>query len=201
MEWVLFEQAFEVLSWFVKDHSFSVKHALLEDPFVTQNVVCKLASTLRFSIDKLAFVFWGIIKFINAFAMRHAIFPLSFVKGFSSIKNPITVDLTIGPITFKNICIQIVISSFTMSLTSLELSFVSFGVRRYPDTLSVVLVIVPLSKVNVSIVVLENTSARSLALFDLSLVGRVKLRFFFAICGIVEDGDFRVIRLGDSTVF
>ncbi len=88
-----------------------------------------------------------------------------------------------------------------MSLTSLELSFVSFGVRRYPDTLSVVLVIVPLSKVNVSIVVLENTSARSLALFDLSLVGRVKLRFFFAICGIVEDGDFRVIRLGDSTVF
>jgi hypothetical protein len=103
--------------------------------------------------------------------MRHAIFPLSFIKGFSSIKNTITVDLTIGPITFENICIQIVISSFTMPLTSLELSFVSFGVRRYPDTLSVVLVIVPLSKVNVSIVVLENTSACSLALLDLSLVG------------------------------
>jgi hypothetical protein len=102
--------------------------------------------------------------------MWHAVFPLSLIKSLHSIKNPITVDLSAGPVTLEHICIEVEISAFTMPQSGLELSLVSLGVRGNPNTFSVVHIILPLPQVNISILMLENTSARSLTILDLALV-------------------------------
>jgi hypothetical protein len=145
LEGVLLEEAFKGLARLIKNHSFSIKHAFLEHAFVAKKLVGVFSPSMGFTIGKLAFVLWGVIKLVNSLTMRHAIFPLSLIKSLHSIKNSIAVGLAVNPIALENICIKVEISAFAMSQSSLELPLISLGVGGNPNTLSVIHIILPLT--------------------------------------------------------
>jgi hypothetical protein len=56
MKEVLLEETFEGLARLVKDHSFSMEHAILEHAFILKKLVGKFSPSMRFSIHELTFV-------------------------------------------------------------------------------------------------------------------------------------------------
>lgn len=122
-----------------------------------------------------------------------ALAPLSLIFPANILLHSFSMLQIIVPCPSVRATIQIVIRSLTMFQSIIDLSFIPFTWRKYVNAFATETVVLPLSQIDVSTAILEDTSAYPLAVSHFALIGGAIAKLFFDY--VCQEVSLRIVNI------